>query len=117
MQSPFPLGLNDNIYHEGNISKIPNFDIFLFWNAKHVKVGLMLSEKSHYLAQHLYRKTHKCFVLRISIALNNHGLCMAYFLFLSFLPFSVLRNLKLEAYKLYDRAINLYKATLLTRYH
>ena len=38
---------------------------------------------------------------------------MAYFLFLSF---PVLRNLKLEAYKLYDRAINLYKAALLTRY-
>ena len=28
LQSPFPLGLNDNIYHEGNISKMPDFDVF-----------------------------------------------------------------------------------------
>ena len=26
--TPFPLGFNDNIYHEGNISKMPNFDVF-----------------------------------------------------------------------------------------
>ena len=24
----FPLGFNDNIYHEGNISKMPDFDVF-----------------------------------------------------------------------------------------
>ena len=23
----FPLGFNDNIYHEGNISKMPDFDV------------------------------------------------------------------------------------------
>ena len=28
LQTPFPLGLNDNIYHEGNISKMPDFDVF-----------------------------------------------------------------------------------------
>ena len=28
MQSPFPLGLNDNIYKEGYNSKMPNFDAF-----------------------------------------------------------------------------------------
>ena len=27
-QTPFPLGFNDNIYQEGNISKIPDFDVF-----------------------------------------------------------------------------------------
>ena len=27
-QTPFPLGFNDNIYHEGNISKMPDFDMF-----------------------------------------------------------------------------------------
>ena len=30
LQSPFPLGFNDNIYHEGNISKMPDFDVFFF---------------------------------------------------------------------------------------
>ena len=35
LQSPFLLGFNDNIYHEGNISKMPDFDVFfLFWNVK-----------------------------------------------------------------------------------
>ena len=28
LQSPFPLGFNDNTYHEGNISKMPDFDVF-----------------------------------------------------------------------------------------
>ena len=23
-----PLGFNDNIYHEGNISRLPDFDVF-----------------------------------------------------------------------------------------
>ena len=27
LQTPFPLGLDDNIYHEGNISKMPDFDV------------------------------------------------------------------------------------------
>ena len=27
LQSHFPLGFNDNIYHDGNISKMPDFDI------------------------------------------------------------------------------------------
>ena len=40
---------------------------------------------------------------------------MAYFHFLSSLPISVLRNLELEANKLYNRASKLYKTALLTR--
>ena len=27
LQTAFPLGFNDNIYHEGNISKMPDFDV------------------------------------------------------------------------------------------
>ena len=30
LQTPHSLGFNDNIYHEGNISRLPDFDIFLF---------------------------------------------------------------------------------------
>ena len=46
LQSPFPLGLNDNISHEGNISKMPDFDVFfLFWIVKNVKVDLMVNVK------------------------------------------------------------------------
>ena len=28
LQTPFALGFNGNIYHEGNISKMPDFDVF-----------------------------------------------------------------------------------------
>ena len=36
MQTHYPLGFNDNIYQEGNISKTPIFDVFiLFWNVRH----------------------------------------------------------------------------------
>ena len=48
------------------------------------------------------------------MALTNHGR-HGLFSFLSSLPISVLRNLELEANKLYDRANKLYKAALLTR--
>ena len=41
----FTLGFNDNIYHEVNISKMPDFDVFLFWNVKNVKVDLMVNVK------------------------------------------------------------------------
>ena len=27
LQTPFPLGFNDTIYHEDNISKMPDFDV------------------------------------------------------------------------------------------
>ena len=30
LQSPFPLGFTDKIYHEGNISLMPAFDVFFF---------------------------------------------------------------------------------------
>ena len=28
LQTPYPLGFNDNIYHEGNLPKMPDFDVF-----------------------------------------------------------------------------------------
>ena len=34
LQTPFPLGFNDNIYHEGNISKMPDFDVFSLLDMK-----------------------------------------------------------------------------------
>ena len=73
------------------------------------------------------------YYLTTNTLLNVHSICMyvlasvyyAYtviivnccqkFSFLSSLPISVLRNLELEANKLYDRANKLYKAALLTR--
>ena len=28
LQTPYPLEFNDNVYHEGNLSKMPDFDVF-----------------------------------------------------------------------------------------
>ena len=39
VQSPF----NDNIYHEGNISKMPEFDVFSVLECKKRKVDLMVT--------------------------------------------------------------------------
>ena len=39
LQTPFPLGFNDNIYHEGNISKMP---CFLSWKFENVNLDHMV---------------------------------------------------------------------------
>ena len=31
LQTPHPLGFNDNIYHEGNISRLPDFLCFFLF--------------------------------------------------------------------------------------
>ena len=115
MQSTLPLGFNDNIYHEGNISKMPDFYVFSVLECKKRK------RRSHGKRNNgnIKRKTctEKCLntsLKDLSMALNNHG-PHGLFSFLSHLPISILRNLELEANKLYDRAYKLYKAPLLTR--
>ena len=37
LQTPFPLGLNDNIYQSGNISKDPTIDIFSIYSTRNRK--------------------------------------------------------------------------------
>ena len=70
LQLLFPLGFNDNIYHEGNNSKCQNLMFFLLTlSAKFVLKPLNTSLKD------------------LSIALNNHG-WHGLFSFLSSLPIS-----------------------------
>ena len=116
MKSHFPLGFNDNIYNEGSISKMPDFDVFsLFWNVKNVKVDLMVNLKNGNIKRKICTEKRLNTSLKdLYIALNNHD-WHGLFSFLTSLPISVLRNLELEANKLYDRANKLYKAALLTR--
>ena len=61
LQTSFPLGFNDKIYHEGNISKMPDFDVFQFWNVRNVKEDLMVNEKTAKLRETSVLKTHKYF--------------------------------------------------------
>ena len=39
LQTPFPLGFNDTIYHECNISKMPDFDVFSLLEIRKRKSG------------------------------------------------------------------------------
>ena len=116
MQSSFLLDFNDNIYHESNISKMPHFDVFSRLEFKKRK------SRSHGKSKNGNIKCKICTEKKRintslkdpAIALNNHdrhGLLSI----LSSLPISVLRNLELEANKLYGRANKLYKVALLTR--
>ena len=115
MQSPFPLGFNDNIYHEGNISKMPDFDVFSVLECKKRKSRSHGKRKNGNIKRKICTEKHLNTSLKdLSLALTNHGR-HGLFSFLSSLPISVLRNLELEANKLYDRANKLYKAAFLTR--
>ena len=90
LQTPFPLGFNDNIYHEGNISKMPDFDVFSLLEIRKRK------SRSHGIRKKGNGKRKKLS-------------------FLSSLPISVLRILDTEANKFYDRNHQLYDSALLTR--
>ena len=55
LQTPFPLGFNDNIYHQGNISRMPDFDVFSLLdirrhnrrsNGKHTNCNLKRKHKN-----------------------------------------------------------------------
>ena len=45
LQSASPLGFNDNIYLEGNISKMPDFDVFSLLEIRKCNVDLMVKGK------------------------------------------------------------------------
>ena len=42
LQTPFPIGFNDNIYHESNISKMPDFDVFSLLEFENVNLDRMV---------------------------------------------------------------------------
>ena len=115
LQTLFPLGFNDNIYHEGNISKMPDFDVFSLLKIRKRK------SRSHGLRKKGNSKRKKRAVKRsntslkdLSKVLEDHGR-HSVLSFLSSLPISVLRVLDTEANKFYDRNHQLYDAALLRR--
>ena len=103
LQTPFPLGFNDNIYHEGNISKMPDFDVFSLLEIRKRK------SRSHGIRKKGNGKRKKRAVKRsntslkdLSKVLEDHGR-HSMLSFLSSLPISVLLILDTEANKFYDR--------------
>ena len=110
LQTPFPLGFNDNIYHEGNISKMPDFDVFPLLEIRERK------SRSHGKRKKGNGKRKQRAVKRsntslkgLSKVLEDHGR-HSMLSFLSSLPISVLRILDTEANKFYDRNHQLYYA-------
>ena len=94
---------------------MPDFDgFFLFWNVKNEKSRHGKRKNGNIKRKICTEKRFNTSLKDLSLALSNHGR-HGLFSFLSSLPTSVLRNLELEANKLYDRANKLYKAALLTR--
>ena len=115
LQTPFPLGFNDNIYHEGNISKMPDFDVFSLLEIRKRK------SRSHGIRKKGNGKRKKRAVKRSNTSLKDLSKVLAdhgrhsMLSFLSSLPISVLRILDTLANKFYDRNHQLYDAALLTR--
>ena len=103
LQTPFPLGFNDNIYHECNISKMADFDVFSLLEIRKRK------SRSHGIRKKGNGKRKKRAVKRsdtshkdLSKVLEDHGR-HSMLSFLSSLPVSILRILDTEANKFYDR--------------
>ena len=117
LQTPFPVGFNDNIYiyPEGNISKKPDLDVFSLLECRKRETrphGIRKNgnHKRKNCANKRTNTTLKC----LSEVLKDHGR-HSMLSFLSSLPISVLRSLDTEANTFYDSTHQLYDAALLTR--
>ena len=113
LQTPFPLGLNDNIYQSGNISKDPSIDIFSIFSIRKRK------RKSHGRRKNgnVKRKSRR----NMSIY-DLHTICKqtgkhAMLSCLSSLPISAIRSIDEEADKIILRTDPLINtATLIQSY-
>ena len=105
----------NNIYHEGYISKMPDFDVF-----SHLKIRKRKSrshgirKKGNDKRKRRAVKSSNTSLKYLSKVLEDHGRHIMLSL-LSSLPIAALRILDTEANKFYDRNHQLYDAALLTR--
>ena len=95
MQTPFPLGLNNNIYQSGNISKSPSIDIFSIYSSLVALVNLDLTG--------LVKKGNIKRKARVPISINDLHIILlqssrhTMLSRLSALPLSSLRNIDDQA--------------------
>ena len=103
LQTPFPLGFDDNIYHESNISKIPDFDVFSLLEIRKRKSRSQgIRKEGNGKRKRRAVKRSNTSLKDLSKVLEDHGR-RSMVSFLSSLPISVLRILDTEANKFYDR--------------
>ena len=97
LHSASPLGFNDNIYQEGNISKMPYFDVFSLLEIRKLK------PRSHGKRQKGNDKHKRWAAQKSNTSLNNLSTKLrehsrhAMLSCLSSLPIPVLRILDIEA--------------------
>ena len=116
LQTPFPLGFDNNIYHEGKISKMPDFDVFFLLEIRKRKSRShgILRKKGNGKRKKRVVKRSNTSLKDLPKVLEDHGR-HSMLSFLSSLPISILRILDTEANKFYDRNHQMYDAALLTR--
>lgn len=72
LQSPFPLGLNDNIYQTGNISKDPSIDIFKIFSIRKRKTRSHGKRKNGNIKKRSRTKTSLTDLHNIHISFGKH---------------------------------------------
>ena len=109
------MGFNDIIYHDGNISKMPDLDVFcLLEFCKRTTRLYGIKKNGNCTRKNRVQKLAYCTFRDLAAKLDVHVRhCM--FSYLSSLLISVLRSLDTEASKSYNRRNRLYDAVLLTR--
>ena len=65
LQTPFPLGFYDNIYHEGNISKMHDFDVLTLLESRKRK------SRSHGIRKRGNDKRKRCTAMKLNTSLND----------------------------------------------
>ena len=103
MQSPFSLGFYDNtcIYHDGDISKMPDF--FSLLECKQPESRSHGKSKKGNIKRKIYTEKRIITSLKeLSTALNNHGRHV-FFSFFKFLAYFSLTEFRVKGNERYDR--------------
>ena len=112
LQTPFPLGFNYNIYHQGDISKMSDFDVFSLLDIRRRNRRSRGKLKNGNLKRKHKNKTFWTLTdLWMILKSGRHQMLSK----LSLLSIASLRKLDEEANKFYDRKHDLYHTALLTR--
>lgn len=113
LQTPFPLGLNDNIYQAGNISKNSNIDIFSILSLRKRKRRSHGIRKNHNLKRKLRKTVSIQDLNTLYIRSGIHALLCT----VTNLPLKSLVILDNEADKIYLRTHPLYEvASIIQKY-
>ena len=112
LQTAFPLGLNDNMYHQGNLSKMPDFDVFSLLDIRGRNRRSRGKRKNGNLKRKHKNKTFWTLTDLWKILKSGRHQMLSK---LSSLSFASLRKLDEETNKFYGGKHDLFHTSLLTR--